>query len=467
MAISTSLVLKFDGAAVQRGLASIKKSFSKLGDALQKIGIGIGAFAVAAAAGLVAAAIKINAIGESAAAGDKRLQNITKQMGLFGDKSDDVSKRLLEFADAQERLTGVDTVVATQAKLMTFAELAKTADQVGGAFDRATMAAIDMAAAGFGSAEGNAVQLGKALNDPVKGIKALTKSGITFTEKQQQMITAMVETGKMGQAQNEILKAIETQVKGTAEATSTASGRITQSFNQIVEAFAIPFSESFNGLPGMLEGVFPSLIAKAEEAGGFVSAAISEAIASDTTKLEAIGVLIAEVIGAAMVSTFEIAAAKMMEGVSKLLFGEIGGGLMENVSKLPSGKIGKSMWNSITGGLLTDFTKEDRSEFNDFISQMTRNKVSGSIKSGTFEAMERYRQTIATQSPLGREREQQAQVSAMQQAGRTFAAAGMPQAQRTPGTSPDILSAISSIPDMVRQTIVELKNVNRSLAPTP
>jgi len=442
MAISTSLVLKFDGAAVQRGLASIKKSFAKVGDAIKKIGIGIGAFAITAAAGLAAAAIKINAIGESAAASDRRLQNITKQMGLFGDKSDDVSKRLLEFADAQERLTGVDTVVATQAKLMTFAELAKTADQVGGAFDRATMAAIDMAAAGFGSAEGNAVQLGKALNDPIKGIKALTKSGITFTEKQQQMITAMVETGKMGQAQNMVLKAIETQVKGTAAATSTASGRITQSFNQIIEAFAVPFSEGFNELPGMLEGVFPSLIAKAEEAGQFVSSAISEAIAKDTTKLEAIGVLIADVIGAAMVSTFEIAAAKMMEGVSKLLFGEI-------------------------GGFLTGATRQKKDEFNDFVSQTARSNVSGIIKYNTSEVMARYRQTIGTQSTLGREREQQAQVSAMQQAGRTFAAAGMPQSQRTPGTSPDILSAISSIPDMVRQTIVELKNVNRSLAPTP
>jgi len=442
MAISTSLVLKFDGAAVQRGLSSIRTSFAKVGDAIKKIGIGIGAFAITAAAGLAAAAIKINAIGESAAASDRRLQNITKQMGLFGDKSDDVSKRLLEFADAQERLTGVDTVVATQAKLMTFAELAKTADQAGGAFDRATMAAIDMAAAGFGSAEGNAVQLGKALNDPIKGIKALTKSGITFTEKQQQMITAMVETGKMGQAQNMVLKAIETQVKGTATATSTASGRITQSFNQIVEAFAIPFSESFNGLPGMLEGVFPSLIAKAEEAGGFVSDAISEAIASDTTKLEAIGVLIADVIGAAMVSTFEIAAAKMMGVVSKLFFGEI-------------------------GGIHAGASRQTQDEFQEYIDEMTKNKISGIIKYNTSEAMARYRQTIGTQSTLGREREQQAQVSAMQQAGKTFAAAGMPQSQRTPGTSPDILSAISSIPDMVRQTIVELKNVNRSLAPTP
>ena len=370
MAISTSLVLKFDGAAVQRGLASIKKSFAKVGDAIKKIGIGIGAFAVGAAAGLAAAAIKINAIGESAAAGDRRLQNITKQMGLFGDKSDDVSKRLLEFADAQERLTGVDTVVATQAKLMTFAELAKTADQVGGAFDRATMAAIDMAAAGFGSAEGNAVQLGKALNDPIKGIKALTKSGITFTEKQQQMITAMVETGKMGQAQNMVLKAIETQVKGTAAATSTASGRITQSFNQIVEAFAIPFSQSFNGLPGMLEGVFPSLIAKAEEAGRIVSSGIAEAIAGDTAKLEMIGDLIAETIKVGFYSSFQSISGEILKFIAN--FGET------NINKINKTNARINELGGTTGELLSaNFATSRAPDLISALKSSTPSSISG------------------------------------------------------------------------------------------
>jgi hypothetical protein len=40
-----------------------------------------------------------------------------------------------------------------QAKLLTFRELAQSANEVGGEFDRATKAAIDLAAAGFGSAE--------------------------------------------------------------------------------------------------------------------------------------------------------------------------------------------------------------------------------------------------------------------------------------------------------------------------
>lgn len=444
MAISTSLVLKFDGAAVQRGLASIKKSFAKVGDAIKKIGIGIGAFAVGAAAGLVAAAIKINAIGEASVTSESRVKSIVKQMGLFGDESDNVAKRLIDFSKVTARQIGIDekTIELTQAKLSTFKELALSADTAGGAFDRATMAALDLAANGMGTAEGNAIQLGKALNDPIKGLTSLSKSGVSFTVQEKAKIAALVQSNQMFKAQDVILKAIEAQVGKTALATADASQQIKVSFGQIVEAFAMPFSKGFGELPGMLESVFPLLKAKAEEAGGFVSSAISEAIAKDTTKLEALGVLIAEVIGTAMTSTFEIISAKMLSGISKLLLGEVGGYMM--------------------GG-----KRQEIDEFKDLFDQMARDKISGSIKLGTSEAMERYRQTIGTQSTLGREREQQAQVSAMQQAGKTFAAAGMPQSQRTPGTSPDILSAISSIPDMVRQTIVELKNVNRSLAPTP
>jgi hypothetical protein len=61
--------------------------------------------------------------------------------------------------------TGVDTnsIKATQAKLLTFKELAATADELGGNFQRTTKAAIDLGAAGFGTAELNAVALGKAL----------------------------------------------------------------------------------------------------------------------------------------------------------------------------------------------------------------------------------------------------------------------------------------------------------------
>jgi hypothetical protein len=92
-----------------------------------------------------------------------------------------------------------------------------------------------MAAAGFGSAESNATQLGKALNDPIKGITALNRAGIQFTEDQKALIQSLVESGKMLEAQDMILAEIEAQVGGTAAATATASSRMTLAFGAIQE----------------------------------------------------------------------------------------------------------------------------------------------------------------------------------------------------------------------------------------
>jgi hypothetical protein len=79
-----------------------------------------------------------------------------------------------------------------------------------------------LAAAGFGTAEGNAVQLGKALQNPIKGLASLTKSGIDFTEAEKEKITALVESGKLLEAQEIVLKAVEKQVGGTAKESASS-----------------------------------------------------------------------------------------------------------------------------------------------------------------------------------------------------------------------------------------------------
>ena len=303
MAISTTFTLKFAGAAVERGISRVQSAFKSLGGVAMRIGKSlVSPFAViaAAAGGLLAArslfrtAVELNAIGEAGRAGDRSLANVTKQMGLFGSQADDVTKRLIDYADVTSRMTGVDgeSIGAAQTKLMTFKELAKSANVAGGAFDRATMAAIDMASAGFGSAEMNAVQLGKALNDPIKGITSLTRSGITFTTQEKAKIQTLVESNQMLKAQDMILKAIETQVGGTAEASATSSDKIKASFAQIKDAFAEPLSMGVDSMPGALESVFPKIIAKAEELGKLIGSTISDAVNGDTQRLVMIGELI-------------------------------------------------------------------------------------------------------------------------------------------------------------------------------
>jgi hypothetical protein len=248
MAGNVRVVLKsvWDDKALRKAQADVGQMGRQLGAAA---GIAAAAFATAGVA-LTRFGIDAAKGAEQAAVAQRRLDNIAKSMNIFGNAAGKVSKRLGEFAEANELIVGVDADVikATQAKLLTFKELAATADTVGGAMDRATMAALDLASAGFGSAESNAVQLGKALNDPIKGITALRRAGITFTAAEQDKIKALVEGNRLLEAQDLILSAIETQVGGTAAATASAFERITLATNQVKDAIGealLPVVEDF------------------------------------------------------------------------------------------------------------------------------------------------------------------------------------------------------------------------------
>jgi hypothetical protein len=240
MAVSIPIISEFDSKGIQKAInefKSLEGAGKKAQFALKKA-----ALPAAAALGAVGLAAKSAiAAGEAAATANARIAQINKSMGLFGASTDKVNERLIEYANITARATGVDQnqIKATQAKLLTFGALAKTADEAGGAFDRATKAAIDMAAAGFGEASMNAVQLGKALNDPIKGITALAKSGVTFTEQEKDKIAVLVESGKILEAQEMVLKAIETQVGGTAEATANDSDKMKVAFSQVSESIGI------------------------------------------------------------------------------------------------------------------------------------------------------------------------------------------------------------------------------------
>ena len=243
------------------GLKKGENSTDSFGKKIADVGKKAALALAAAGAAAIAFASKAVLMGEQADTANKRIEQINKSMGLFGESTKEVTDRLVEYAEATARATGVDTnsIKATQAKLLTFKELAKSANEIGGEFDRATKAAIDLAAAGFGSAETNAVQLGKALQDPIKGLTALSRSGVTFTEVEKDRIKTLVESNKIGEAQRLILEAIETQVGGTAEATANASDKIRIGFTQVQERIGIALLPAFEKLTNfILDRLFPA-----------------------------------------------------------------------------------------------------------------------------------------------------------------------------------------------------------------
>jgi phage-related protein len=262
-ATSRALTLKLlaDISDFTKGIDQSQKQVTTMGDKISKFGKAAGVALLAAGAAAVAFGAKAIQAGEAAATSNARIDQINKSMGLFGESTDEVTASLVSYANQVARSTGIDqnAIKATQAKLLTFKELAVTADEVGGNFERATKAAIDLGAAGFGTAEDNAVSLGKALNDPIRGITALTRNGITFTESEKERIKVLVESNKVGEAQNLILAAIETQVGGTAEATSNATDRMKVGLSQVTETIGMALLPAFEKVTAfLLDEVFPA-----------------------------------------------------------------------------------------------------------------------------------------------------------------------------------------------------------------
>lgn len=91
-------------------------------------------------------------------------------------------------------------------------------------FDRTIPAAQDLSTVFGQDLQASAVQLGKALNDPVRGITALRRVGITFSEDQERTIKNFVETNRLAEAQAVILQEVERQVGGAARAAAEAEG---------------------------------------------------------------------------------------------------------------------------------------------------------------------------------------------------------------------------------------------------
>jgi len=121
-----------------------------------------------------------------------------------------------------------DEVIASGANvLLTFTKIHNEVGAGNAIFDRATKSALDMSVALGTDMKGASILVGKALNDPIKGLTALGKSGIQFTQAQRDSIKAMVDSGNTMGAQKVILKELETQFGGSADAAGkTLSGQL-------------------------------------------------------------------------------------------------------------------------------------------------------------------------------------------------------------------------------------------------
>ena len=107
-------------------------------------------------------------------------------------------------------LGSTEGIMEAQQILMTFRNVGSDS------FGEVTERALDLAAVTGGSLTGAMNQLGRALEDPVQGINAMTRSGVSFSQAQRDVIATLVETGDVAGAQRVILDELSGQYGGVA-----------------------------------------------------------------------------------------------------------------------------------------------------------------------------------------------------------------------------------------------------------
>lgn len=251
-----------DSSDGQRAMRDLQRAGRRLSSA---VGVDFGRIAklsgIALGAGLAATVkIGVDELKESAAVTAQTVAGLKSTHGAAN-----VTKTsILNLAQAISLKSGIDdeAVQAGQNLLLTFTNIRNEAGRGNKIFDRTTQAVADMATKmnnGFVPSSEQmqkaSILMGKALNDPVKGISALSRVGVSFTQGQKDQIKALVESGDKLGAQKLILAELNKEFGGAATAAGkTAPGAIARAKNAFAELAASLTSAVMPSIAGVAEG---------------------------------------------------------------------------------------------------------------------------------------------------------------------------------------------------------------------
>ena len=261
MGAFSELAIKFsaDLSSFSSGVENATRTMDQAGKKMQNIGKQMSLAITAPLVGLGTLAVKNFDIQAKAIAQVE--QGLKTTENQVGKTSAELQKMASDLQNTS--LFGDEAILKdVTAQLLTFTNIAGTQ------FERTQQAALDLATRLDGDLKSASIQLGKALNDPVANLSALSRSGIQFSEDQKKTINALVETNRLADAQTIILDELQKQYGGSAKAAADAGtgafkqlsnsiGDLTESFGQIIAEGLIPFIDRLKGVVQVIEKLSP------------------------------------------------------------------------------------------------------------------------------------------------------------------------------------------------------------------
>ena len=147
-----------------------------------------------------------------------RLQAVLKSTG---ESAGFTSDQLQVYAEQMQNVIGVEDhlILNTLAVQATFERIQ------GNNFQRAAEAAFDMSAVLGTDLRSSVIRVGRALEDPIRGMERLERISITFSQSQKDLIRTLAESNKLFEAQEIILEELENRFGGAAEAIGDTFGK--------------------------------------------------------------------------------------------------------------------------------------------------------------------------------------------------------------------------------------------------
>jgi hypothetical protein len=192
-----------------------------MGSRLAKAGLFAGA---AAGVGALGVAVKAG-VGEFMDS-QKVAAQTAAVLKSTGGAANVTAKQIDGLATSMLNKSGIDDEVIKSGEnlLLTFTNVRNEVGKGNDIFNQATVAATDMSVALGQDMKSSAIQLGKALNDPIKGVSALRRVGVSFTQSQTDLIKKLVSTGHTLEAQKLILGELRKEFGGSAKAAGQTFG---------------------------------------------------------------------------------------------------------------------------------------------------------------------------------------------------------------------------------------------------
>ena len=255
MAIKIPILTSFD----PKGLKQANASFAKLQGSIGSLGRN---FAVAGAA--IAAAGAVIAKNAQALARIEQINAQTAQtIKSMGDVAGISATQVEALAGSLEKLTATEAESIQEGAnlLLTFGNIRDNLGAGNDIFTQTTKIMVDLGVALKRGPVQTATMLGKALNDPIKGLTALTRVGVSFSDQQKEQVKALQQSGDLMGAQKVILAELQKQYGGSGAAyAKTFNGQLAlmgHELGTIGEEATMAVMPALQGMVEQLREVLP------------------------------------------------------------------------------------------------------------------------------------------------------------------------------------------------------------------